>query len=73
LSHRSGGTDGLVAGPHGRVSKVGWHVEKVGLPGKMAQAQASFILFHLVFLFQISNIQFKFESLFEFSGFNSQG
>jgi hypothetical protein len=34
--------------------------------GKMAQAQASFILFHLVFLFQISNIQFKFESLFEF-------
>jgi hypothetical protein len=52
---------------------VGWRVEKVGLPGKMAQAQASLILFHLVFLFRISNIQFKFESLFEFSGFNSQG
>jgi hypothetical protein len=62
---------GLVGGKEPRV--VGWRVEKVGRAGKNGPSANSFILSHLVFLFQISSIQFKFESLFEFSDFNSQG
>jgi hypothetical protein len=40
---------------------VGWRVEKVGRPGKMAQAQASINLLLFLFLIYIFPISFEFK------------